>query len=1527
MFSVTLPEKVKGQYWLCDAAEDGRSRGLLGIEAVGSEWHIKSNAAAALLDESRQATPYAVLSPLGFYNLKLTGTDEKASVFAEPIASDRQKLEKYIVTRPCELTVGREPAHEISFNYQYVSERDGRGHAKLSYDGRTWTITDNGSTNGTYVNGSRVAQKRLEPGDLIFIMGLRIVVGNGFFAINNPGSQVALTSSAITKFEPPEPVYDAEDTPPPEPRYYYRSPRFTRAVETAEITIDPPPAPQRAEQIPIALMLGPAMTMGLTSLSTAALTIMNTINNGGEITQALPTLIMSFSMLLGAVLWPVLTKRHERKVRAANEKKRQTKYFAYLDSVRDGIKRLAKEQSDILNENLISAEACFDVVINAKRTLWERVLGQSDFLTLRLGRGNIPLFADIKYPESRFSLEDDNLQSAVLSLGEEPKELSDVPVGFSLSEQRFTGIIGDRAEALSFVRALLLQLTALHSYDELKLVFLIDRDEMPQWEFVKRLPHVFTDDKSFRWLATTPEESRELSAVLEKTVLANRPDDGRNESCSPHYLVIAADRSLGLKCESLGRMLAYETNRGFSVISVCDELRSLPKEIGSVIEVAANSARIFDKSNLSGKPLVFIPEKASTPLLSRMSEELSGITLDILDASYTLPNMITFLEMFKVGKIEHLNPLTRWKNNNPSLSLQTPIGVDTFGEPFTLDLHEKIHGPHGLVAGTTGSGKSEFILTFVLSLAVNYHPDEVAFLLIDYKGGGLAGAFENADSGLRLPHLAGSITNLDGASIARSMTSIDSEAKRRQTVMNDAKRISGDGTMDIYKYQRLYREKVVPEPMPHLFIIADEFAEMKTQQPEFMDKLISTARIGRSLGIHLILATQKPAGVVDDQIWSNSKFRVCLKVQEKADSVDMLKRPDAAELSQTGRFYLQVGFNELFALGQSAWSGADYVPSDSLESKKDSSVTVIDNLGHTVTEAKPDAGPADTSAKKAQLVSVVRYLSDLAREEHIAVRPLWKPPVPAVIYLGDLKQKYAYKSSAYKLKPLVGEYDDPYNQRQAAMTLDLAADGNCVLYGAAGSGKSEFLTTLIYSLIGTHGADEVNIYALDLGAETLTAFENAPQVGGICLGHEEERIGNLFKLLRAEFDERKKLFAPYGGDYASYIARSGAAKPSVVVIVNNYAGFAEGFEGYEDAFALLSRDGSKYGLHFIITAATTMSVRYRIQQNFRRVITMQQNDSSSYSVIMGKTGGLVPASVTGRGLVAYDRVYEFQAARTSPDGETFDVISAYCAGLRNSAESFAKPVPMLPETVVLDDVRRDLGSLSAVPAGISKRSLNTAKVNIRARYLYPVLASEINPLRAVGGGLAQALAASGAEVAVIDSEYLFPAEADDLPYALDTETPEERVRELFDLIVERHNAYADANKSPAALAPFGERVVVICGLKKLADRLSEDGRDKLKLLLDKGEAIFKTHFVILETPQSFKSFSTEPWYRKHFTGADGLWVGDGFTNQSALSASRTTTDMYEDVGDSFGYVLTKGKTLLVKLLTAGDPGIEGENDE
>lgn len=1509
IFNLTLPQKVKGQYWISDYDVLGNKRNLISVEAIGESWTVKSNKNASVLDTEKRVIDSTVINESSFINIKINDTNENAIIFVENTDISRRTFKKYIITEIATIKIGRASINNFCYDNRFVSNK----HAELSFDGQNWFLEDLGSTNGTYVNSYRVEKYQLHPGDSIFIMGLKIVVGANYIATNNPDQLLVFNNCPYLLDYIPQEVEVSSLIPElSDKKCFFRQPRFQRQVELVFINIDNPPQIEKMDTVPLALMLGPSLTMGMTSVTTAIFSVTNTISSGGDITQTMPTIIMSASMLLGTVLWPILTKQYEKRQKIKNEQKRQEKYMAYLESIKDEIKRVSKEQTEILNESFISPRQCATRIENISDNLWERTNRHSDFLTLRLGTGTLPMNLEVKYQEKKFTMENDNLQNAMYSLGTEPKLLNNVPVCVSLLENTIIGVYGKYGSRINTIKSFILQVIALHGYDEVKVMLIIDETEEKEWNFVKFVPHFWSDDKSTRFLACNENEAKDLSLYLEKTILENAEDDNSQKKVmKPYHLIITTSKKNSEKCEALQKLIKLENGVGYSIVQSTEELKDLSKETKMVISVDEEKCRIFDRDDVTGRGVAFAPDSINEVDFMSLSKTLANVELESDEDSFSLPSMLTFLEMFNVGKIEHLNSLTRWKENNPTNTLQTPIGVDLHGETFSLDLHEKFHGPHGLVAGMTGSGKSEFIITYILSLAVNFHPDEVAFILIDYKGGGLTGAFEDSDKGIKLPHLAGTITNLDGAAVKRSLISIQSELRRRQAIFNEARKKANEGTMDIYKYQKLYRERVVDEPVPHLFIISDEFAELKSQQPEFMEQLISAARIGRSLGVHLILATQKPNGVVDDQIWSNSKFRVCLKVQEKADSQDMIKCPDAAELTQTGRFYLQVGFNELFMLGQSAWCGAEYIPSESIAKTYDSSVQVVDNLGRILMNIK--SSKKATKGKYAkQIVSIVKYLSDLAVEEDITVRPLWLEPISPVIYLKDVIEKYAVKTGGRVLNPVVGEYDDPFNQKQDVLTIPLSDEGNCLVYGASGNGKNTFLTTLCFYLISYHTPDQVNLYMLDYGAETLKNFEKAPHVGGVVLTQDEEKTFSLFRMLKDEINNRRVLFSEYGGDYQSYCATSGQTLPNIVVIINNFAGFAELYEDLQEELAILTRDCTKLGIYFVVSASSVSAIRYKLQQNFKLMLTMQLNDAMDYSMIVGKTEGLVPSNCKGRGLINKGRVFEFQTAYCCEVDKIQTHVKELSKELASKATSRAKRIPVLPTVVNKEYLQEYANGLVNVPYGVYKSSLDIASVNLENRVIFPVGAQSVDTLKSFVTGFADLLSTI-TNVTLVDTMRILS----NTTIACDKVSGdyENFVVVLFNEMVSRHNSYVESDFDETVLAGYEERVYVVVGLKRLFEQLSDDGKDKLSVLLENANAEYKLHFVFADTALSFNGYSYQGWYKQHMENVDGLWIGDGVVDQYTFKLNKITSDLYEEVEQEFGYAIIKSKPLLVKVMS------------
>lgn len=623
------------------------------------------------------------------------------------------------------------------------------------------------------------------------------------------------------------------------------------------------------------------------------------------------------------------------------EAMRREKYGAYINDQKARIESVAKVQRDIISRENPEPKECMNILYGLKRNLWERMPSDRDFLDVRVGMGYENLCVSVKSraDSNGFQMEDDEVRELSEQIIEEARIVDNVPARLSLLNKNTIGFVGNRNKTINLVKNMLISLTTSHCFEDVRIVGIFDAKEREQWEALKWLPHVWDDNQQFRTLAFDRENAHNLCDMF-NDVLKKRREE-LSDNCyaqkaipNPFYIFIFGSKDMVEKEEIMHNLFLNDPSIGVTSLFLFDDMYMLPHDCRCIVDVD-NGPCAFDRNEANNKFYFTMDPNTDIVQWDTFARRMAAVKLDGFAAKAGLPNGITFLQGYGVDSVEKLNILEHWITSKPQETLSVPIGILAGDKTFNFDIHEKGHGPHGLVAGTTGSGKSEVLISWILSLAVNYHPHDVSFVIIDYKGGGMANRLE------KLPHVVGKITNI-GSNISRSLVSLEREQKRRQILFEKY------GVDTISKYQELYKSGKAAEPLPHLIIVADEFAELKRQEPEFMSALVQIARLGRTLGTHLVLATQKPGGVVDEQISSNSFWSICLKVQNVNDSREMIKRPDAAKITQAGRAYIRVGEDIFFDLFQSFWSGAPYFGATKTDENVGNQVRIVDVNGKRI---------------------------------------------------------------------------------------------------------------------------------------------------------------------------------------------------------------------------------------------------------------------------------------------------------------------------------------------------------------------------------------------------------------------------------------------------------------------------------------------------------------------------------------------------------------------------------------------------
>ncbi|MCR4801670.1 MAG: type VII secretion protein EssC [Lachnospiraceae bacterium] len=885
------------------------------MEIMNGEWKIKNSNDYIGVGKSGK-----VLEQNLVLNLE-TKFGEKISVICKYLESNFHAYKKFNLTFANEITIGKEMNNTICYDFLGMVSRN---HAKLVRTQRGFQLI-NSSTNGSYVNSVKIEGSIDLPfGAFINIMGLHIVYLGDLLAIDIEGSGIFIDGNVLQPYENLEDHstvrIEAKTKISDGPTTYHRAPRNYEKVEETTIEIEEAPEKKTEEKKTLLLSLGPAVSMVIPMmLGYAVMAYAQKESGGGSILMMASGIVMMLGSSFFSVIWTVLQLRDEKNRVKEDNKLRFEAYSKYLIDCKNKIETIYNETIRKYEETYPSASACLAYDENAG-VLWNRNYTHDDFLTHRLGIGEKKFQCDIIVPKVGFTLKKDDLREQPAKIKENFKTLYNVPIVLDLLKKRMIGIVGGESKknAIDVAKILSVQLAANNCYTDVKLVYIYNNEtsgDHGQWEFAKWFPHTWSEDKNTRFVSASKEDLSEVLYEITQ-VMRNREENMREMNSDtipkPYYVVFVSNPELLAGQSFVKYINSKKSVFGLTTILLAERNEQLPNECEFIIENSANFKGMYDVYQSRKERQLIQFDSISDVQLASFARHLTSLHVPETEEGGEIPNAITFFDMYNINRIEEYPVAEMWAKCRTYENIKGMLGVRSGGAPSYLDVHEKYHGPHGLVAGTTGSGKSETLQTYILSLAINYSPDDIGFFVIDYKGGGMANLFNG------LPHLIGSISNLSGNQVKRAMISIKSENRRRQRVFSE------NGVNNINLYTKLYKNGEATLPVPHMFIIIDEFAELKREEPEFMKELISVAQVGRSLGVHLILATQKPSGTVDDNIWSNSKFRLCLRVQDKADSVDMLHKEDAAFITQAGRGYLQVGNDELYELFQSGFSGAVY---------------------------------------------------------------------------------------------------------------------------------------------------------------------------------------------------------------------------------------------------------------------------------------------------------------------------------------------------------------------------------------------------------------------------------------------------------------------------------------------------------------------------------------------------------------------------------------------------------------------------
>lgn len=867
--------------------------------------------------------------------------------------------------------------------------------------------------------------------------------------------------------------------------------------------------------------------------------------------------------------------------------------------------------------------------------LWQRRPGHDDFLHLRAGIGDVPWSPPVGVPRG-------GPPEEVAQVVARHAVLRRVPVPVDLSGG-VVGIVGERAMALALARSLVLQAAVQHGPADLGIVVAVSTQHVPDWDWAKWLPHVRDPAGSARTLAGDRAAS---DALLTELLEQAKPAAGfapqrRDEPSGRTRLLVLDDVSLiegrraparlllrGQAGPAAGIVIAETTDQ---LPAVCDTVITLRSDLGD-----AGLYRPQEGERLNDFVICGVAEDRARQA-ARTLARYEDPELELVGAG--LPQLVRLLPLLGMEDVDKDAVLRAWAQQGIDPAPGAPIGM---GEDGVVRLDLVRDGPHGLVGGTTGSGKSELLRSMVAGMAALTDPAHLVFVLVDYKGGS---AFDEC---ARLPHTVGMVTDLDEHLGERALRCMQAELRHREQLLRQA------GASDLPEYLRMESPL---GPLPRLVVVIDEFATLAAELGDFISALVGIAQRGRSLGVHLILATQRPSGAVNANIKANTNLRIALRVQDAADSIDIIDRKDAATIkgSNPGRGYVRIGPTEV-VLVQTALSTAAQTGERSMGVRLEPFCFGPAGSTRPGRDGGGQAGPSDL----ARLVRAVRQAFDQSGIP--APRQPWLPMLPERIPLEDILAQGSDQDVPFALA------DDPERQRRIPVGWS-PSEGHLALLGMVGSGTTTALLAVARSLAERVGPDQCHVYAVDFGAGGLSVLAGLPHVGEVIGANDREQQLRLIRYLRGELDRRREL-----------PAAQRAAQPRIVVLIDGIGAFLAEHEGVEsadaaDAFRRVFSEGPGVDIAFVVTGDRPGALPLRLGSLVSQKVLFRLADPGDFSMI-GMRPKELPAFVPGRAVHGESRLV-LQVGDPGDDLQT--VAKVLCE--RHQARRPPPRIGVLPATV------------------------------------------------------------------------------------------------------------------------------------------------------------------------------------------------------------------------------------------------------